>query len=513
MGRSPLAALTFVLLILGSFRLGFADEPHEPAPSRGYKIQWVRLLGGSGSEQAREVICLADGSVLVGGQTSSKDLPVTPGVVQPKYGGEPAGTGHPGTHGGDCFVVRLAGDGKVLACTYFGGSKQERNTYGFALDSQGDLVICSATRSPDLATTPGCFQAKYGGPPADMFAAKLSPDLKNVRWCTYVGGRQDDWPRGGITIDRQDCVYIVGGTSSDDFPVTSGAYQARRRGDRDAALVKLAPDGSKVVYATLLGGSHWDGLMGVRVDAKGFAYVAGHTRSEDFPVTAGAAQPKLGGNSDAVLAKFSPDGGKLVYATYLGGRENEFAEHPPLLAPDGSLILAGSVSSEDFPTTPGAFQRKKKSPHSGFVARLSADGRRFVFATVLGGSGGEFWLQPQLDARGNIYVVGQTSSRDLPVTPSALQRAFGGGGSDGALMVLSGDGSKLLYGTYLGGSGNEMIRTIALGPRGEIYLAGNTNSRDFPSAHAKPRGQDAFVVRLRPEIPPPPPAGGPQPER
>ena len=114
-----------------------------------YKIAYATFLGGREGEQLREVIPLPDGSILVGGQTNSPDLPVTPGVVQPKYGGEPVGTGHPGNYGGDCFVVRLSGDGKkILACTYFGGSKQERNTYGFALDSNGDLVISSATRSP-----------------------------------------------------------------------------------------------------------------------------------------------------------------------------------------------------------------------------------------------------------------------------------------------------------------------------------------------------------------------------
>ena len=94
--------------------------------------------------------------------------------------------------------------------------------------------------------------------------------------------------------------------------------------------------------------------------------------------------------------------------------------------------------------------------------------------------------------------MGQTSSRDLPVTAGAIQRTFGGGRSDGALMVLSPDGSKVLYGTYLGGSGDEMIRTVAIGRKGELYLAGNTNSRDFPKAGAKARGQDAFVVKLTP---------------
>lgn len=457
------------------------------------------LLGGSADEQAREVIPLADGSLLIGGQTASDDLPVTPGCVQPEYGGEPPGRGHPGLYGGDCFVVRLSADGgKILACTYFGGSRQERNAYGFALDSRGQLVLCSATRSPDLRTTAGSLQPRYGGGRSDMFVAKLTPDLKRLLWSTFVGGRQEDWPRGGIALDGEDNVFIAGGTESRGFPVTAGAFQSELRGGRDGAVVKLAAGGSKLLYATLLGGSGWDGLMGVRVDARGCAYVAGHTKSSDLPVTPGAPQPKHAGQSDAFFAKLSPDGKSLVYATYLGGGGNEWAEHPPLLLKDGSVVLAGSVGSDDFPTTPGAFQRRKKGRSSGFVAKLSPDGKRFVFSTILGGSGGEFWLQPQIDRAGNIVVVGGVRSRDLPVTPGAIQPQHGGGNDDGAVMILSADGTRLLYGTYLGGRGRDLVRTAAVGPDGALYLAGATNSPEFPSAQGRPRGTDAFVVKLVP---------------
>ncbi|MHC4818292.1 MAG: SBBP repeat-containing protein, partial [Planctomycetota bacterium] len=430
---------------------------------------------------------------------ASDDLPVTPGCVQPKYGGEPPGRGHPGMYGGDCFVVRLAADGKkILACTYFGGSRQERNTYGLALDSKGVLVLCSATRSSDLRTTAGSLQPRYGGGRSDMFVAKLAPDLKKLVWSTFIGRGQEDWPRGGIALDASDNVFIAAQTGSPDFPVTDGAFQTKQRGGGDAVVVKLAADGSKLLYATLLGGSASDTLMGVRVDAQGCAYLAGHTKSADFPVTQAAPQLMRAGMSDAFFAKLSPDGSRLIYSTYLGGSGNEWAEHPPLLLKDGSVVLAGSVGSDDFPTTPGAFQPRKKGRNSGFVTKLSPDGKRFLFSTVLGGSGGEFWLQPQVDPQGNIVVVGGAKSRDLPVTPGAIQARHGGGKGDGALMILSADGSRLLYGTYLGGRGQDLIRTVAVGPDGALYLAGNTDSPDFPSAPGRPRGNDAFVVKLVP---------------
>ena len=466
-----------------------------------YKVAWATYVGGGGWEQVREVIPYADGSVLIGGQTNSADLRVTPGAVQRTYGGETEGTGHPGVYGGDCFLMHLSADGsRAIACTYFGGPKQERNVYGMGLDANGNVVITSACRSPDMPTTEGAFQRRYGGAPSDWMVAKLSPDFRRLLWCTYVGGAGDDFPRGGLAIDANDNVFIVGGTNSQDFPTTPGAYQ-RRCGKRSAAVVKLSPDGSRMLWGTLLGGSTWAGSMGVRVDGAGGVHFVGHTRDGDLAVTAGAPQAKLGGKSDCFLAGLSADGGRLIYCTYLGGGENEFAEHRPLLMADGSVLVTGVSASADFPTTARAYQRKLKGRTDGFLTKLAPDGRRFTFSTLLGGSGGDFFLMPTLDAAGNIFIVGQTSSKDFPTTAGAIQPTFGGGKGDGVLAVLSADGGKLLYATYLGGAGDDMIRSIAITDTGEVFLVGNTGSKDFPatrgSHQTKLRGTgDGYVVKL-----------------
>jgi hypothetical protein len=272
-------------------------------------------------------------------------------------------------------------------------------------------------------------------------------------------------------------------------------------------VVKLRPDGSGLGFSTRLGGSGSDGLMGARVDSLGNVYLVGHTRSADFPGTSGAPQPKYGGQSDCYFAKLSEDAGQLLYATYLGGEGNEFAEHRPGLAPDGSVLLTGVTASADFPTTPGALERELKGKTDGFLTKLSADGRRFVFSTLLGGSDGEFYLMPTPDAEGNVFLVGTTRSKDFPVTEDAVQSTFAGADGpwdgDGALALLSADGSRLLYATYLGGSGADLVRSIAPGPRGELYLVGSTTSSDFPvtpnAAQTRLAGKtDAFVVKLVP---------------
>ncbi len=111
-------------------------EAAGPAPANySYQIEFATLLGGSEYDDLREIIVEPDGSLLLGGQTVSADFPATAGVVQTRYGGEPADTGHPGIYGGDCFVARISADGsRLLAATFFGGSRQERDVYGMAVD-------------------------------------------------------------------------------------------------------------------------------------------------------------------------------------------------------------------------------------------------------------------------------------------------------------------------------------------------------------------------------------------
>ena len=471
---------------------------------KGCRIAYATYLGGSMWDQAREVIPYPDGSVLIGAQTSSADIPTTEGVVQPTYAGDDPDLGHGGIYGGDCYLAKLSPDGStVLAATYFGGSKQERNVYGVELDGDGNVVITSSTRSRDIPTTEGCFQPKYGGGQSDCFAAKLSPDLKQVLWCTYVGGAGDESPRGGLALDGDGNVCLFGTTGSADYPATAGAHRTERNGPRDAVITMLKSDGSGLLWSTLLGGSAEDYMVGGRVDKSGNVYFSGHTTSPDLPVTPGAAQSTLGGGHDGYLAKLSGDGRHLDYVTYIGGSQNEFPEHRPCLAPDGSVLLPGVSASTDFPTSPGALQGSLKGKNDAFLTKLAPDGKRLVFSTLLGGSGTEFCLMPTADEAGRIFIVGQTESKDLPVTAGALQESHGGGTSDGWLAVLSPDGSELLYCTYLGGSGDDMIRGIALGPDGQVYLVGHTMSGDFPvtegAAQTEHRGRgDAYVVKLVP---------------
>lgn len=486
--------------------LAIIAGPTGPAMAESYdfEVGFSSYFGGSHDEEARAIRVTDDGALLIGGQTHSADLPVTPGVIQSAYAGQPAGSGHPGQVGGDLFLLRLAADGSTVdAATYLGSSKQERNTYGFALAPDGNLLVSSITRGNDFPTTPGAYQTDYGGGSADSVVAKVSPDLKTLIWSTYVGGSAEDWARGGIALTPDGDVILVGRTSSPNFRARGGAYASPSAG-WDGKVVKLAGDGGSLKWVSRFGGNGNEAIIGATVADSGRIYFFGHTWSDDLPTTDNAFQPDSAGDkADAFVGSLDADG-SLVYLTHLGGSGAEFAEHRPLLNDDGSLVLTGFTNSDDFPTTDNAVQPNRPGKAAAFIAQLNAHGSDLDWATYVGGDGSEVFLHPMRDGAGNIMFIGGTSSTNFPVTDNALQRTYGGGPQDGVFGIISADGGKLLYATYLGGSGEDLIRGIELGPDGKVYLVGKTSSDNFPTtenaAHRKRAGGfDAFVTQLVPE--------------
>ncbi|MGH8635586.1 MAG: SBBP repeat-containing protein [Burkholderiales bacterium] len=200
-------------------------------------------------------------------------------------------------------------------------------------------------------------------------------------------------------------------------------------------------------YSTFLGGSDFDGAGGIAVDAEGNAFVAGSTRSFDFPTTAGAFQPTGGGG--VFVTKLGPTGSSLVYSTYLLGGSDLFGLGIAVDA-DGSAYVTGSAGP-NFPTTPGAFQ-----PTSGggdaFVAKLNPTGSALIYSTYLGGAGSDGGSGIAVDPAGNAYVTGDTYSTNFPTTAGALQTILGGGDSSGGfppsdtfVTKLDPAGSGLVY--------------------------------------------------------------------
>src|SRR5262249_50422846 len=155
----------------------------------------------------------------------------------------------------------------------------------------------------------------------DVFVAKLNADATRLDYATYLGGSGED-DGNGIAVDSAGNAYVTGKTRN--FTTTPGAGQAHAGGSNDAFAVEVKADGTRLSYATYLGGSGEDDGHGIAVDSAGNAYVTGDTGSDNFPTTPGAVQANAGVSNNAFVAKVNADGTRLIYATCLGGSAGAF---------------------------------------------------------------------------------------------------------------------------------------------------------------------------------------------
>jgi uncharacterized repeat protein (TIGR01451 family) len=398
--------------------------------------------------------------------------------------------------------------------TFLGGSGEDEID-GLALDPAGNVYVVGTTSSPNLPLTAQAFQKTVSGTVDHVFVAKLNSAGTQILYLTYLGGSKTDHANG-IAVDAAGSAYIVGTTESRDFPVTPGAFQTTFGGENllgDGFITKLDPAGSTLAYSTYLGGSNDDEAVAIAVDAFGNAYVAGATRSGNFPVTPGAFQTRyaggdsntFGAGGDGFVAEVNASGSALVFSTFLGGG-SEDSVHGIAVDGSGNVIVAGQTSSSTFPTTAGVVQAafagsgsEASSGGDAFVTKLSASGSGLIFSTFLGGSADEGASRVEVDAAGNIYVQGGTDSTNFP-TARALQPSLLGK-SNAFLAKLDPTGATLLYSTYLGGNGTDFA-TGTVDATGTAYLTGQTSSANFPLANAfQPYfgADDSWVAKLVPQ--------------
>jgi len=324
-------------------------------------------------------------------------------------------------------------------------------------------------------------------------------------YSTYLGGSSNEHGLG-IAVDAAGNACVTGYTLSTNFPTTSAAIQSANQGSYDAFVTKLNPAGSApLVYSTYLGGSSDDYGVGIAVDATGNAYVTGYTHSTNFPTTPGAFQTANQGGYDAFVTKLNPTGtAPLLYSTYLGGSSDEQGLGIAVDAA-GNAYVTGYTQSTNFPTTSGAFQTANQGLVDAFVTKLNPTGSApLVYSTYLGGNDQEQGDGIAVDAPGNAYVTGYTHSTNFPTTPGAFQTA-NQGGYDAFVTKLNPTGSApLVYSTYLGGNDLDQGRGIAVDAAGNAYVAGYTQSTNFPTTSGvfqpAPAGglTDAFVTKLNP---------------
>jgi cysteine-rich repeat protein len=360
-------------------------------------LEYSTYLGGDAPDQGKGIAVDGSGSAYVTGETGSADFP-TLNPVQATLGGG----------GFDAFVAKLspAGDALVYS-TFLGGSAGDQGT-GIAVDGSGSACLTGFTAAPDFPTV-NALQATRSGA-QDAFVARLSPTGGSLVYSTYLGGSssQANGETGhGIALDGSGNAYVVGETDSADFP-TKDAAQGARAGLSDAFVAKLPPSGTALAYSTYLGGALVDAGAAVAVDEQGAAYVAGTTRSPDFP-TLNAVQASHAGNGDAFAVKLSAQG-LVEYSTYLGGGGADRGAGVGVDAARNAYV-AGTTASGDFPMVDPV--QADGFGDDAFLARLSADGGSLIYSTYLVRDATaqevEVVRGVAVDGAGNAHVVGLAS--------------------------------------------------------------------------------------------------------
>jgi Beta-propeller repeat len=459
---------------LGSYR---ADHDLVIDPS----LLYATFLGGSSDDVANDMAVDAAGNVYLIGTTLSSDFPTTTGAFDRTF--SPIK---------DVLVTKLNPTGSALVYSTLlggnatpvpaGGTDEFEAGRGIAVDAAGNAYITGQTTSSNFPTTAGAFDrtlnvATFDA--TDAWVAKLNPTGSALVYSSFLGGFSLD-DALAIAVDASGNAYVAGETTSSDFPTTAGAFDRTINGDSDTYIVKVNPAGSALVYSTYLGGEFVDLPGAIKVDGAGNATVVGSTRSTTYPTTAGAFDTTPNGMFDLYVTKLNAAGSALVFSTLIGGSD---MEGPGDFAVDGAgnLYIAGSTASPTFPTTAGVVKTVRSGGADGFVLKLNATASALVFSTLLGGNDGDSTSGVALDAAGNLWVAGTTSSLDYPVTPDALSGVHSGGITDAVITQLNPTASAILYSTFYGGTQPDPAGAIALDGNGNVFVMGHTFSPDFPT--------------------------------
>jgi uncharacterized protein (TIGR03437 family) len=382
-----------------------------------------------------------------------------------------------GESGTAISVTRLDAANHVVGSFRFGGSADEPRAA--VLDPMGNLLVAGQTRSSDFPLIHPLITQTEPGAPAG-FIAKVNPSNGQILFSTLIGGvAAEQFVRLGTTVnavatDLAGNIYAGGVTNARDFPVSANAFQKTGAGGDTFGprpfgfVLKLSPDGARLLYSTLLGGltancfggSHCVGINAsttvnaVAVDRNGVATVAGATNAPDFPATAGVVQTVcrcLESANNGFVTRLNAAGSGLAWSTILGGTWYGFSQVPfgvnsisaVALDSAGNVTVAGKTDADDFPITAGVLQPKLagpptsgRRPSDGFVSRLNSTGTALLFSTYLGGSAADQINGLQLDTAGNVWLTGPTNSSDFPGTPAPFTGSF--------FAEISSNGTRLL---------------------------------------------------------------------
>jgi hypothetical protein len=309
-----------------------------------------------------------------------------------------------------------------------------------------------------------------------------------ILYSTLLGGESQDGIMCLVPI-RENIFVLVGSTRSTQFPITDNAFDRNFRGDtssiygRQIFITCMNIDAGELTFSTFFGGTDLESVLSAEVRNDGVIVFAGSTWSDDLPTTEGAYQRQYRGNGDGYIAAIDSTGSRLIFCTYIGGSGIENLKDMKI-DDEGNIVVTGLTDSWNFPTTPGVLQRNYGGGDDDiFVAKFNSDASQLLFSTYIGGSGWDEGYNLQLLGERGILISGATNSDNFPVTPDALYPSRLGY-DEGCVLILSNDGRKLVYSTYIAWDAHENVWDAFLDNNDVFTIHGITTSTNLPTSSA-----------------------------
>jgi hypothetical protein len=403
-------------------------------------------------------------------------------------------------------MAPLDPNGNVITYSGFFSGSFGDFLLAFTVDSEGVFYLTGYTDDFFFPVTPNAYLNANGGVRrcfVSVIDTKL-PGMDGLTYSTFFAGTTKDIPTGIAVSGGK--IYVTGYTSSSDYPVTTNAFQSTLAGGTfDGWVAEFDPSQSgtaSLVASTLLGGSGLDTPRAIAVAADGQVWVAGYTRSADFPTTSNSFRPFYSGGGDAFLARLDLNAMALTYSTFLGGNREDQATKI-LVEPSGHVAVTGYTLSNNFPVTASALQSTAAGNGDVFLTIIDPSAQDFtkalVYSTYYGGSDGDVAYDLRRDAAGKYYLCGYTLSLDLPIK-NAVSPASALGALDGFVAVVDPGASplkSLVYSSYVTGPGYQVAYGIDVDALNNIYVTGTVLGDVFAGAgHPKPPDNSNLNVFL-----------------
>jgi len=425
-------------------------------------------INSNGDDGISSVAVDEDGFIYVGGYTNGMNFPLN-NSFDDSYNGND-----------DIFIMKFTPNGlTLLYSTFIGGLNSER-LLDLTLDKNNNIIGTGYITGNGLPTTAICFDSSFNGD-YDAFVFKLNSTGTGMEYCSYFGTIESDIGKS-ISVDSKGNIFVFGETESSNLPVTINSFDSSYNGGIDLFLVKINPNNTVLEYCSYIGGSLDEtGNLDMSFNEIGILYCCGSTGSSNFPTFTNSFDSTYnGGVSDGFLFQINTTNDEICYSSFFGG-SYEDTSHCIKFDSENNIYLAGFTYSDDLPISIESFDTTYNYNKDIFVSKFTSNGTSLYWSTYIGGSNSDEASDIAIDDQNNVHITGLTSSENYPIKNPIFNEYYMGQ-YDAFITTLSSDGLEIITSTYLGGSSEDLSKSIAIDRNGFTIVGGITLSSDFPTS-------------------------------